>query len=124
MKSNDYSGTKTYFCQDRESRKEFLDTSILTASDWRFASWFSQDSTMGAVYVDDHDLNSPVSAAVFKYYKNDASNHAVMSAEFLSEGRLSPVVVDCTLDGTLTFAYTVSGTPVSDILSDSLHPSD
>lgn len=124
LKSHDYSGIRTYFCQDRESRKEFLDTSILTASDWWFASWFSQDSTMGAVYVDDHDLNSPVSAAVFKYYKNDTSQHAVMSAEFLPEGRSAPVVVDCTLDGTLTFAYTVSGTPVSDILSDSLHPSD
>ena len=107
LKSHDYSGIRTYFCQDRESRKEFLDTSILTASDWRFASWFSQDSTMGAVYVNDDKLDRPVSAAVFKYYKNDTSNHAVMSAEFLPEGRSAPVVVDCTLDGTLTFAYTV-----------------
>ena len=73
LKSHDYSGIRTYFCRDRESRKEFLDTSILTAPNWRFASWFSQDSTMGAVYVNDVDLKSPVSAAVFKYYKNDTS---------------------------------------------------
>lgn len=124
LKSHDYSGIRTYFCQDRESRKEFLDTSVLESSNWRFASWFSQDSTMGAVYVNDDDLNRPVSAAVFKYYKNDTSKHATMSAEFLTEGRVSTVAADCTLDGTLTFAYTVSGTSVADMLSDSLHPSD